>query len=324
MSERMAQDTLISMYTHLSRIRKVSLAIEQKYPQDEMKTPVHLSLGQEAVAVGVCAHLNKDDIIFSNHRSHAHYLAKGGDLKAMIAELYGRETGCSRGRGGSMHLIDTSIGHWGSSAIVGGSIPHAVGAAFAMKYRKAPQVAVSFMGDAATEQGVFYESMSWAKMRELPVVFICENNLYSVCSHISARQPKVDIVARARAFDLPSVRIDGMNVLEVHAKAGEAINHARQGHGPYFIECCVQRWRGHAGGGDPLREQYRRPEECEESYWRDPLKDFRHHLVSEKIADDKKLDDIDRKLGEEINRAFQYAQESPLPRKEDLEKYLYS
>ena len=321
---QLPQERLIELFTMLTDIRRIELKIAELYPQDEMKTPVHLSLGQEAAAVGVCAHLKKEDYIFSNHRSHAHYLAKGGDIKAMIAELYCKETGCSRGRGGSMHLIDTSVGHYGSSSIVGGSIPHAVGAAFASVMQKKDLVAISFFGDAASEQGVFFESMAWASLKKLPVVFVCENNFYSVCSHLTARQINMDIVKRPRAFDIPAKQIDGMNVLEVYAAAQEAIAHARSGKGPYFIECRVQRWCGHAGPGDPIKEGYRKQEELAEGYCRDPLKDFREFLTAKNLVTVEVLKKIERDCDVKVAEAFKYAQESPLPHAADLEKYLYS
>lgn len=311
------------IFTMLSRIRKVELKIEELYSQDEMKTPVHLSLGQEAAAVGVCVHLKKKDYIFSNHRSHAHYLAKGGNLPGMIAELYCKETGCAKGRGGSMHLIDTAVGHLGSSAIVGGSIPHAMGAAFASVIQQKNLVAVSFFGDAASEQGVFFESMSFAQLKKLPMVFVCENNSYSVCSHISARQPNNDISMRPRAFDIPSIKVDGMNVVDVYLKAKKAIEHARSGQGPYFLECCVQRWRGHAGPGDPNKEKYRASEDLEESKIRDPLKEFEAQLSEQRVRKEA-LEEINKELDQEIAAAFKHAQESPLPSGEELEKYLYS
>lgn len=318
------KEKLIEMFRMLTKIRRVELKIEEHYPEDEMKTPIHSSLGEEAAAVGVCAHLKKEDYIFSNHRSHAHYLAKGGDLRAFIAELYCKETGCSKGRGGSMHVIDTKVHHMGSSAIVGGSIPHAVGAAFAAKYQKKDFVAVSFFGDAASEQGVFFESMSWAALRKLPVIFICENNFYSVCSHLSARQPNCDIYKRPLAFDIPSLLVDGMNVMEVYSKAQQAVSHARAGQGPFFLEIRVQRWRGHAGAGDPQKESYRKPEDLDESRTRDSLKDFKSYLLEKSLAQQKTLEQIEKELDAEIADAFRYAKESPLPATKDLEKYLFT
>ncbi len=316
-------DQLIGLYREMARIRLVELKVEELYHLDEMKTPVHLALGQEAVSSGVCAHLGTDDRIFSNHRSHAHYLAKGGDLKAMIAEFYCKETGCAKGRGGSMHLIDTAVGHFGSSAIVGGGIPHAVGAALAFKMQKKPCVAVSFFGDAASEQGVFFESMSLAVLKRLPVIFVCENNAYSVCSHISVRQPNPDVVMRPRAFDMPAAQVDGMDVSAVFAKAKEAVEFSRQGHGPYLLECRVQRWRGHAGAGDPLREKYRAPQDLTPDWMRDPLADCEKILMADRQVNGEALEGIKAELKKEIDQAFQYAQESPLPDKGDLEKFLF-
>jgi len=307
----------------LTLIRRVELKIEELYPQDEMKTPIHSSLGEEAAAVGVGMHLVKEDFVFSNHRSHAHYLAKGGDLNAFIAELYCRETGCSRGRGGSMHVIDVSVGHPGSSAIVGGAIPHAVGAALAFKMQKKDLVAVTFFGDAASEQGVFFESMNWAKLKNLPVVFVCENNSYSVCSHIASRQPDADVAKRAKAFDIPSATVDGMNVLEVYAAGKRAIEHARNGKGPYLLEIKVQRWRGHAGAGDPGKENYRAAVDLRPDWQKDAVKDYEEYLLQNKLAAKDTLADIDRQVDKEIAAAFKFAQASPLPKKEDLEKYLF-
>ncbi len=313
----------LDLFKSALRIRKVELKIEELYSEDEMKTPVHLSLGQEAVAVGICAHLSKDDYVFSNHRSHAHYLAKAGDLKKMIAELYCKETGCSKGRGGSMHLIDPSVGLLGSSSIVSGSIPHAVGAAFAIRMRKEKRIAVSFFGDAASEQGAFYESMNLATLKQLPVLFVCENNRYSVCSNIHSRQAMDNISMRPRAFDIPAVKVDGMDLEQVFRKSKEATEHVRSGRGPYFMECCVQRWRAHAGAGDPLKELYRQPEELQNDYWRCSVDDFRSRIIKEKIADENKLTSMEAEIDKEIDQAFDFAQKSPLPKKEELHKYLF-
>ncbi|MBF0385966.1 MAG: thiamine pyrophosphate-dependent dehydrogenase E1 component subunit alpha, partial [Candidatus Omnitrophica bacterium] len=306
------------IYYDLQKIRKVELKIEELYPKDEMKTPVHLSLGQEAVAVGVCANLRKEDNIFSNHRSHAHYLAKGGDLKAMIAELYCKETGCAKGRGGSMHLIDTSVGHLGSSAIVGGAISHAVGAALAYKLQKKDLVAVTFFGDAAVEQGVLYESFNFAKLKNLPVVFICENNYYSVCSHLSARQPDDKLYMRSKGFGVPSMVCDGMDFLKVFNAAKKAIDHARGGKGPYFLEFKVQRWRAHSGGGDPIAEQYRKKADLDKRNIKDPIKDFEEYLLKKKIVEQSDMEIIKNDIDSEIGEAFDFAQKSPLPDNKDL------
>lgn len=180
---------LLSLYFQILRIRRIEEAIAECYKEQEMRCPVHLSIGQEAIAAGVCALLKKTDIVFSNHRSHGHYLAKGGSLPAMIAEIYGKETGCSKGRGGSQHLIDMSAGFWGSTPIVASTVPLSVGSAFYSKLKEDKKVTVVFFGDAAMEEGVLHESLNFASLHKLPIFFVCENNLYSISTHISARQP---------------------------------------------------------------------------------------------------------------------------------------
>jgi len=289
-------DVLLELHTAISRIRRVELKIEGLYHEDEMKTPVHLCLGQEAIAAGVCANLEKDDYVFSNHRSHGHYIAKGGDLPAMIAELHCKETGCSRGRGGSMHLVDTSVGLMGSSSIVGGGIPIAVGAALASVLQRDGRVTVVFFGDGASEEGVLYESMNFAALKKLPVVFVCENNFYSVCSHQGARQVNDDISMRPKAFALPSSRVDGIDAIDVYSKAREAVERARNGGGPSFLECRVYRWRGHSGSGDKLKDEYRKLEEWEQWMARDPLTELQAALLAENVLTKSKIEKIAEKI----------------------------
>ncbi|MCX5796503.1 MAG: thiamine pyrophosphate-dependent dehydrogenase E1 component subunit alpha [Elusimicrobia bacterium] len=307
----------------MKRIRGVELAIEAEYPKDEMKTPVHLCIGQEAVPVGVCANLRQDDYVLSNHRSHGHYLAKGGDLKAMIAEFYCRETGCSRGHGGSMHLIDPAVGLLGSSSIVGGGVPLAVGAALASQRLGQDRVAVVFFGDAASEEGAFYESMNCARLWKLPVVFVCENNFYSVCSHIDARQHTREIVLRARAFDIPAAQVDGTDVLDVYRKAAAAVAHARRGKGPYFLECQAYRWRAHSGAGDPDAERYRKPGEAERWLKRCPIRLLEKRLLASGTVRPQDIQGMQERISAEIREAFRFAQAGPLPGPEALERHLF-
>ena len=323
-STGIASEVLLELYTIIARIRRVELKIEGLYHEDRMKTPVHLYLGQEAIAAGVCANLNKDDYVFSNHRSHGHYISKGGELRGLIAELHCKKTGCSRGRGGSMHLVDTSVGLMGSSSIVGGAIPVAVGAALASVLQKTARVTVVFFGDGGSEEGVLYESMNFAALKKLPVVFVCENNFYSVCSHQSARQVNDDISMRPKAFGLPSYKVDGANAIDVYNKAKEAVERARNGEGPSFLECRAYRWRGHAGSGDELKDQYRKPEEWEEWMARDPLKELEAALLAENTLTKVKIRKIDGAIDREIDEAFEFAYNSPLPDKKDLTKYLYA
>ena len=319
----LSRETLLSLYFHMLRIRKVELRIESLYPLDEMKTPIHLCIGQEAVAVGVCSVLRKDDLISSNHRGHGHYLAKGGNLQAMIAELYCRETGCSRGRGGSMHLIDASVGHIGSSSIVGGCIPIGVGLGLAIKMQKQDRVSVTFFGDGAADQGVLYESVNFAALKELPVIFVYENNQYSVCSHVSTRQGG-EVLFHAMSPDLVhSFMVDGNSVLEVYEASGEAVERARSGEGPSFIECKTYRVRGHAGSGPDTMLGYRTADEVADWEAKCPVTRFRDKLLTERTITEEGLADMEHEIEAEINEAFRSARESPLPREEDLGLYLF-
>ena len=232
----MNQEELICLYRKLLRIRRTEEAIARADAAHEIRCPVHLSIGQEAVAVGICAHLVSSDHIYSNHRCHAHYLAKGGDLRKMIAELYGRKTGCCRGRGGSMHLTDPKVGMMGASAIVGGTIPLAVGSALSFSLDGVENVSVAFLGDGATEEGIFYESLNFAQLKKLPVIFAVENNSYATYSHQRARQSNLDIFERALAFRMSCQAVDGNNVEEVFEEAAQAVARARSGNGPTLLE----------------------------------------------------------------------------------------
>ena len=318
------QKTLVSLYYDMLRIRNVQLKIESLYRLDEMKTPIHLCIGQEAVAVGVCANLNKDDYINSNHRGHGHYLAKGGDLNRLIAELYCRETGCSKGRGGSMHLVDTSVGHIGSSSIVGGGIPIATGLALAIQMKKQDQVSVAFFSDGAADEGVLYESVNFAILKQLPVIFIYENNQYSVCSHISSRQAGDVIFHNMPPDHMYTRKVDGNSVLDVYRLSKTAVDRARNGQGPSFIECKTYRIRGHAGAGSDAKLGYRTVEEIAAWEARCPVATFRKKLLSERVINEQELKEMENEIDLEINEAFRFAQESPLPKKKDLPLYLFS
>lgn len=319
----MAKEKLIELYTVMLRIRLVELKIEELYPQDEMKTPIHLCIGQEAASAGVCANLKKEDYVFSNHRSHGHYLAKGGDMKTMIAELLGRETGCSRGRGGSMHLIDTRAGLYGSSSIIAGAIPIATGAALSSALQKNGKVSVVFFGDAGAEQGVFYESANFAALKKLPIVFVCENNLYSVCTPLAKRQPNKDLYRRLAGFAIPGYKVDGNDVLEVYDIAGKTIGDARAGKGPSLIECKTYRWRDHAGSGADIKMGYRTQKEVERWMARCPIKRLEALLKKRNILSDKEKTSIVNTIGKEIAEAFDFAKKSPLPGEDGLSAHLY-
>ena len=225
-----------SLLHGMQRIRLVEEKIAELYPEQEMRCPVHLCIGQEAIPVGVCANLKKTDTILGNHRSHGHYLAKGGDLKTMMAEIYGKATGCSGGKGGSMHLVDLSVNVLGTTPIVGSIIPIAVGAAFASSLKNENNVTLVFLGRAASEEGVFFESLNFAALKKLPIVFISEDNFFSVYSPLADRQPPArDNASIAQALGISSAKEDGNDIQEVSRLAGEAIDQVRAGNGPYFL-----------------------------------------------------------------------------------------
>lgn len=312
------------LYRIMSLIRQVQFKIEELYHLDEMKTPVHLYIGQEAIAAGVCHALKAEDYVFSNHRGHGHYLAKGGDLKAMIAELYCRETGCSRGRGGSMHLVDTSVGLMGASSIVSGGIPLAVGAALSSSLKSANKVSVAFFGDGAVDEGVLYESINFALLRKLPVLFVCENNFYSVCSPTNSRHSTDSIYERFRGLGLPGHQVNGTDVVAVYKMAKELVEKARRGEGPSFMECRAYRWRGHSGAGSDVNMGYRTQEELDQ--WTDlcPLESYEKRLLDAGMIDHIQIQEVNSQIRDLVKEAFRYAQESPLPDGRDLMKWLFS
>ena len=316
-------ETLLSLYYSMLRIRKVQLRIESLYHLDEMKTPVHLCIGQEAIPVGVSAHLTRDDYISSNHRGHGHYLAKGGDLSALIAELYCKKTGCSKGFGGSMHLVDSSVGHLGSSSIVGGGIPIGTGLALAIQMQKQPRVSVVFFGDGAADEGVLYESINFAMLRQLPVVFVFEDNGFAVCSRTDVRQRWPLLFHSAPSELLHTTTVDGNSVLEVYEAAQVAVERARSGLGPSLIECRTYRMRGHSGAGSDAKLGYRTEEEIGDWERKDPVGAFRDRLLAEGVSTHRQLEEFELAIDAEIDQAFQLAQESPLPTGEDLLTHLY-
>lgn len=305
------------------RIQRIELKIDELYHEDQMKTPIHSCLGEEAIAAGVCANLTVEDYVFTNHRGHGHYLAKGGDLKKMIAELYNRETGCSRGRGGSMHLIDVAAGLPGSSSIVAGAVPIGTGAALASAIRRNKRVAVTFFGDAASEEGVVYESINFAMLKKLPVIFVCENNLYSVFSGLSKRQSHGEIYRRFSGLDIPGFRVDGNNVTDVYRVSKEAVQRARKGEGPSFIECLTYRLRDHGGTNSGADIGYRTQEEVDAWAERCPVKNFEAFLLKNKIIATDEVKRLNENIDDEIKEAFKFAQTSPFPKEDEVANYLF-
>ena len=296
------------LFTSLYRIRRVEEEIVRIYPTDKIKSPTHLSIGQEAVSVGVCEALDRKDVAFGTYRSHALYLAKGGDLKGMMAELYGKATGTSKGKGGSMHLTDISKGLVCTSAVVGTTIPTAVGYAYSFKYLGKNSIVASFFGDGATEEGVFYESINFAALKKLPVIFICENNLYAIHTHQSFRQAKPNICERVASFDIPTIKIEGNDVMKIYDTVREISSIMRKKEsGPYFVECETYRWREHVGQNEDYELGYRTRDELEPWADNDQL-DIIGELLSDRSR--KKLELF---VDKEIEAAIDFAEKSDYP-----------
>jgi pyruvate dehydrogenase E1 component alpha subunit len=303
------------LYESMYRIRLTEETIAARYHEGKMRCPTHLSIGQEAIAVGVCSNLSHKDQVLSTHRAHAHYLAKGGDLKRMIAEIYGKKSGCSKGMGGSMHLIDKSVGFMGSTAIVGNTIPVAVGLALSLKLKDINSISCVFFGDGAIEEGVFYESVNFAVVYNLPVLFICENNLYSVYSGLEVRQPKGrKIHEMVGAMGIDSSYDDGNDVRGVFNKVSEAKHKIQSGFGPQFIEFSTYRWREHCGPNYDNDIGYRSESEFKEWKKKDPLEKI------EKIISSKELKLLTAKINSEISDAYDFAEISQYPIFKDLKQ----
>jgi TPP-dependent pyruvate/acetoin dehydrogenase alpha subunit len=321
---KLPNEIALQLYYSMLRIRMVQERIEAEYLEDRMKTPVHLYIGQEAIAVGVCAALERNDPISSNHRSHGHYLAKGGDLKELIAELHCKRDGCSGGFGGSMHLIDTRVGHLGSSSIVGGGIPIGTGLGLAGMLQRKGLVSVVFFGDGAADEGTLYESINFAMLKKLPVIYILENNQYSVCSPAVSRQACCNLFHRAPQKLLASACIDGNDVQAVYQEAVRAVQRARRGAGPSFIECRTYRMLGHAGCRSQDPAGYRCEEEIHSWRARCPLATWEQRLRDGGMVADERIERYREKIGNEIDQAFLFARQSPLPDAGNLERNLFS
>lgn len=311
----MNPDTARNLLATMWRIRGIEEAIAQRYPAGCMRCPVHLSIGQEAVPATVAACVRRDDYAVSTHRGHAHYLAKGGDLTAMIAELHGKASGCAGGRGGSMHLIDPAVGFMGTSAIVGNSIPVGVGLALALQARGSDAVSLVFLGDGAVEEGVFYESVNFAVVRKLPVIFVCENNLYSVYSPLSVRQPaQPGIAERVRGLGIEAHAGDGNDALACLALLQPVFERARAGNGPAFVEFSTYRWREHCGPHFDNDLGYRSVAEFENWRAQDPITALEHALGAAMGGGwDAWQRDTRARLAAECEAAFAAADEAPFP-----------
>jgi TPP-dependent pyruvate/acetoin dehydrogenase alpha subunit len=306
------------LFRSLYRIRRVEEEIARVYPLDKIISPVHLSIGQEAISVAVCEALQPHDVVFGSYRCHALYLAKGGDLRAMIAELFGKATGCAKGKAGSMHLIDVAAGVMGASAVVGTTIPQAVGYAFALKVRKQPAIVASFFGDGAVEEGVFHESLNFAALKRVPMVFVCENNDLAIHSRQQARQSWPGICALVGSYGIPAERFEEMDALHIHARLQKAVAEIRSGQsGPQFFECVCCRWKEHVGPGDDFHTGYRTRAEAEPWLAADQVKVLGAQL------DPHVRQKIENAVDEEIRSAFEFAEKSPFPDGSELYTDLY-
>ena len=320
----MTPDTQRRLLFDMMRIRSVEEAIAERYAEQDMRCPVHLSIGQEAVAVGVCDSLDRSDHVMSTHRGHAHYLAKGGGLGRMLAEIFGKATGCCSGKGGSMHIIDVSVGMLGCTPIVGGSLPVAVGVAFNTWMQGRDRVTTAFFGEGTTEEGVFSESLNFAALKKLPVVFVCENNLYSVYSPLSVRQPnersRVEI---ARAHGVAVASGDGNDVQAVRVLAQEAVHRARHGGGATYLEFDTYRWREHCGPNFDNHIGYRPESEFDE--WREkcPINTYRRRLLETEVVSAVELDRVAAERDREIAEAFSFAKAGPLPTADQMSLDVY-
>jgi pyruvate dehydrogenase E1 component alpha subunit len=310
-----------SLLERMKLIRFVEEGIAERYPAGTMRCPTHLSIGQEAAAAGVAAALQNEDLAISTHRAHAHYIAKGGNIRSMLAEIYGKAAGCCGGRGGSMHLIDRTVGFMGSTAIVGNSIPVGVGLGLSIQLKKTKQVAITYFGDGATEEGAFYESVNFAVVRKLPVLFLCENNFYSVYSPLSVRQPaQRKIYEMAAALGLETAIADGNNIEKTYAATAVAVEKMRNGGGPFFLELTTYRWREHCGPSYDNHIGYRTTEEFEEWKMKDPIYNYEQKLLAKGDITENELSSMNQRVLEDVNSAFDFAENAPFP----VEEFAYT
>jgi pyruvate dehydrogenase E1 component alpha subunit len=315
----------LELLRQMLRIRAVEEAIAERYPEGRMRCPTHLSIGQEAVPAAVSACLKPTDFAVSTHRAHAHYLAKGGNLAAMIAEIYGKATGCSKGKGGSMHLIDLTAGFMGSTAIVGNSIPVGVGLALSAQLKNTDQISCIFVGDGAVEQGVFYESVNFAVLKKLPVLFVCENNLYSVYSPLSVRQPAGrQIAAMVSGIGAHTMSGNGNCVMECYEIINMAVKKIRENNGPWFVEFYTYRLREHCGHDFDDHLGYRPQEQINEWKRRDPIFVFETELTTKYPALIENIATSKKSIEQEIQNAFSFAENSPFPEPEQAYTGVYT
>ncbi|HTR61937.1 MAG TPA: pyruvate dehydrogenase (acetyl-transferring) E1 component subunit alpha [Candidatus Binataceae bacterium] len=312
---------LLELYRRMVLIRQFEEKTAEMYARGKITGFCHLYAGEEAVAVGAIYALYDKDYVLSTYREHGHCLAKGADPKVVMAELFGKVTGISKGRGGSMHLFDPDLRFMGGYAIVGGGLPIATGLGLSVQYNEGPEVVCCFFGDGALPQGAFHESLNMASLWKLPVVFVCENNFYGMGTMVQNAICQEELYRFAEPYKMPGVRVDGMDVLEVYGATMEAVARAREGDGPSLIEAVTYRFRGHSMS-DPGEYRSKR----EERIWqeRDPIKNLRRKLLGERHVAESKLGEIDAEVGKQIDEAVKFADESPEPSVEELGKGIYA
>jgi acetoin:2,6-dichlorophenolindophenol oxidoreductase subunit alpha len=316
-----SKQRLLDMLRRMLTIRRFEERVKKEFADTNVKGFVHLYIGEEAVAVGVCSNLRKDDYVTSTHRGHGHCIAKGVEVNGMMAELFGKKTGTCKGKGGSMHIADLELGMLGANGIVGGGLPIAIGAALSSKYRKSDQVAVAFFSDGALNQGTFHESMNIASIWKLPAIFVCENNGFAEATSIKYHTSVKDPTVRAGSYNMPGVRVDGMDVMAVSEAASEAVNRARRGDGPTFIVCDTYRYMGHFEGDD---QTYRTKQDVEDWKTKDPILRLRDLMIREGALTDKEYDDMNATVLNEIDDAVAFAQRSGWPERTDVLEDVYT
>ena len=321
MTTSVARETFVEIYRKMFEIRSFEEKVFELYAQNLVPGTIHLYAGEEAVAVGVCTNLRKDDYITSTHRGHGHCIAKGAEPKRVMAEILGKRTGYCKGKGGSMHIADFSVGMLGATAVVGAGIPIAMGAGLSIKLRGTDQVTVCFFGDGASNQGTFHEAINMAAIWKLPVIFVCENNLYAMGTRQSIVMLNENIADRAVAYGIPGVAVDGNDVLAVYEAARKAVERARKGEGPTLIECKTYRHKGHSRI-DPAK--YRSKEEVEEWLRKDPIKRLREKLLQKNVLAKAEIQRIEKEISDEIEEAVKFAMKSPYPAPEEALEDVYT
>ena len=323
MTSRIDNKRCLKMYEQMLTIRRFEEKAIELFEHNLIRGNIHPCIGQEAVSVGACTPLRRDDFMVNTHRGHGNCIAKGADLKLMMAELFGKSTGYCKGKGGSMHIADFEGGNLGANGIVGGGLPIAVGAGIGIQNRGTDQVAVCFFGDGATNQGTFHESLNLAALWKLPVIFVCENNLYGLSTPVRESISVVNISDRAMAYGIPGMSLDGNDIIAMHTKMTEAVDRARAGEGPTLLDCITYRFFGHFTGDPGKGITYRSKEEMGQWLERCPIKRFRERLIKEKRITEKMVKTMEANVMASIEEAVQFAKESPLPLPEEALQDLF-